>query len=124
MATLTSHHCVQVLSDGQCRRTVLYSLRNCHGRRRARRERPFPGGQPRRHRVPERLYGGGDVINLLDRRLYTFAQVDDLLSLSPSTAQRWIDGYSRQGKDYRPVVRRNSTGIAVATWGEFVSVAS
>jgi hypothetical protein len=62
----------------------------------------------------------GDVINLLDRRLYTFAQVDDLLSLSPSTAQRWIDGYSRQGKDYRPVVRRNSTGIAVATWGEFV----
>src|SRR5215207_3205931 len=66
----------------------------------------------------------GDVINLLDRRLYTFAQVDDLLSLSPSTAQRWIDGYSRQGKDYRPVVRRNSTGIAVATWGEFVSVAS
>ena len=42
----------------------------------------------------------GDVINLLDRRLYTFAQVDDLLSLSPSTAQRWIDGYSRQGKDY------------------------
>lgn len=40
----------------------------------------------------------GDVINLLDRRLYTFAQVDDLLSLSPSTAQRWIDGYSRQGK--------------------------
>ena len=110
---------VQVLSDGQCRRTVLYSLRNCHGRRRARRERPFPGGQPRRHRVPERLHGGGDVINLLDRRLYTFAQVDDLLSLSPSTAQRWIDGYSRQGKDYRPVVGRNSTGIAVATWGKF-----
>ena len=61
----------------------------------------------------------GDVINLLDRPLYTFAQVDDLLSLSPSTAQRWIDGYSRQGKDYRPVVRRNSTGTAVATWGGF-----
>jgi uncharacterized protein (DUF433 family) len=62
----------------------------------------------------------GDVISLLDRRLYSFAQIDDLLGLNAGTAQRWIDGYSRQGKHYRPVVRRRSTGIPVATWGEFV----
>jgi hypothetical protein len=52
--------------------------------------------------------------------VYTFAQIDDLLSLAPSTSRRWIDGYSRQGKTYAPVIRARATGSEVATWGEFV----
>jgi uncharacterized protein (DUF433 family) len=62
----------------------------------------------------------GAVTSLLDRRLYAYAQIDDLLGLRRSTAQRWIDGYSRRGKNYPPVIRREPSGSRVATWGEFV----
>jgi hypothetical protein len=34
-----------------------------------------------------------DVISLLDRPTYAFAQVDRLLGLHGGTARRWIDGY-------------------------------
>ena len=60
------------------------------------------------------------MIELLSRPLYGFGQVDDLLSLKPGTARRWIDGYSRGGKSYPPVVRSMSTGTELVTWGEFV----
>lgn len=60
------------------------------------------------------------VIDLLDRPLYSMAQVDRLLALPSGTARRWIDGYERQGKHYLPVVRLESTGDDVVTWGEFV----
>jgi uncharacterized protein (DUF433 family) len=62
----------------------------------------------------------GTVTNLLDRVVYTFAQVDDLLGLARSTAQRWIDGYRRQGRNYAPVIRLEATGSPLVTWGEFV----
>ncbi len=61
-----------------------------------------------------------DVINLLDRPTYGFNQADTLLRLRPGTARRWIDGYERGGKRYPPVVRQQSTGEDVATWGEFI----
>ena len=66
------------------------------------------------------IYRMGVVANLLDRKVYTYAQIDDLLGLRTSTAQRWIDGYTRQGRTYAPVIREHGTGAAVATWGEFV----
>jgi uncharacterized protein (DUF433 family) len=62
----------------------------------------------------------GTVTNLLDRKVYSYAQIDNLLGLRGSTAQRWIDGYTRQGRTYAPVIRPRSTGAPVATWGEFV----
>jgi uncharacterized protein (DUF433 family) len=62
----------------------------------------------------------GELVNLLDRPTYGFGQVDRVLSLHPGTARRWIDGYSRGGRSYPPVVRQNSTGNEIATWGEFV----
>lgn len=61
-----------------------------------------------------------DVINLLDRPTYGFGQADTLLRLRPGTSRRWIDGYQRAGKRYPPVVREQSTGEQVATWGEFI----
>lgn len=61
-----------------------------------------------------------EVINLLDRPTYGFNQVDRLLRLRSGTARRWIDGYTRGGTTYAPVVREQSTGIDIATWGEFV----
>lgn len=61
-----------------------------------------------------------DVIHLLDRPVYGLTQVDRLLGLHTGTARRWIDGYRRGGKTYPPVIRPESTGEEVATWGEFV----
>ena len=61
-----------------------------------------------------------NVRDLLGRRVYGMAQVDRLLGLSPGTARRWIDGYRRAGRDYPPVVRAESTGDELVTWGEFV----
>lgn len=61
-----------------------------------------------------------NVIDLQDRPVYGFAQVDRILGLKPSTAERWIDGYSRGGKDYPPVIRMERTRDEVVTWGEFI----
>lgn len=62
----------------------------------------------------------GDVHSLLDRPLYGLAQIDRILGLPGGTARRWIDGYRRAGKSYPPVIREQSTGDDIATWGEFV----
>jgi uncharacterized protein (DUF433 family) len=62
----------------------------------------------------------GEVIELLDRPTYGLAQIDSLLGLRGGTARRWIDGYTRSGKPYAPVVREHHTGEEIATWGEFV----
>jgi uncharacterized protein (DUF433 family) len=59
---------------------------------------------------------------LLERRVYGMGQVDRLLGLSAGTARRWIDGYTRAGVSYDPVVREQPTGVDVVTWGEFVEV--
>ena len=59
-------------------------------------------------------------VELLDRPTYALRQVDWLLSLSPGTARRWIDGYERGGRQYPPVVREEPTGDESVTWGEFV----
>jgi uncharacterized protein (DUF433 family) len=60
------------------------------------------------------------VVSLLDRPVYSFAESDRLLRVSPGTSQRWIDGYRRAGVSYPPVVRDESTGSRWVTWGEFV----
>lgn len=57
---------------------------------------------------------------MLDRPVYSYAEADRLLRLSPGTARRWVDGYRRQGVDYLPVVRERSSGSPWVTWGEFV----
>lgn len=62
----------------------------------------------------------GRVLDLLDRPTYGLQQVDRILALRSGTARRWIDGYVRLGKAYPPVVRVESTGDEIVTWGEFV----
>jgi uncharacterized protein (DUF433 family) len=60
------------------------------------------------------------VAELLDRPVYVMHQVDHLLSLPSGTARRWIDGYERSHKHYKPVIREETTGDETVTWGEFV----
>src|SRR4051812_16975578 len=61
-----------------------------------------------------------EVVDLLSRPVYGLGQVDRILGLRGGTARRWIDGYSRSGKQYPPVVRDEPTGDDIVTWGEFV----
>lgn len=73
----------------------------------------------RRCAVP-RLHLMDDAASLLNRPTYGFPEVDSLLSLSPGTARRWIDGYERDGNWYDPVVRVEPLRNEVVVWGEFV----
>lgn len=60
------------------------------------------------------------MVDLLTRQTFGFAQVDHLLGLQSGTSERWIDGYARAGRRHPPVVRQESTGDPLVTWGEFV----
>jgi uncharacterized protein (DUF433 family) len=68
---------------------------------------------------------GGTIVavartSLLDRALYSYADVDRLIGLSPGTARRWIDGYRGRSRVYPPVLRVQRTGSDSVTWGEMV----
>ena len=60
-----------------------------------------------------------EPIDLLARPVYGMSQVDWILRLHPGTASRWIDGYTRGGKEYPPIVRLEKTDDDIVTWGEF-----
>ncbi|MEQ3540944.1 hypothetical protein WHI96_19220 [Pseudonocardia tropica] len=59
-------------------------------------------------------------IELLHRPVYGMSQAARLLNLRADGLRRWIDGYSRAGKTYAPVIRETSTGNDSITWGEFI----
>lgn len=60
--------------------------------------------------------------DLLDRALYSYADVDRFVGLSAGTAHRWLEGYDLRGRRYQPVLRPQATGAATVTWGELVEV--
>lgn len=59
-------------------------------------------------------------VTYLERPVYGFGQVDELLGLKGGTARRWIDGYERRGREYPPIVRERRLDDDIVTWGEFV----
>jgi hypothetical protein len=64
--------------------------------------------------------GAVSGVSVLDRRVYVMPDVDLYLGLPSGTARRWIDGYSRGGRSYPPVIREEPTGDETVAWGEFV----
>jgi uncharacterized protein (DUF433 family) len=58
--------------------------------------------------------------SLLDRVMYTYADADRHLGLHWGTSRRWLNGYSRSGTRYEPVLREEPSGSDAVTWGEFV----
>lgn len=60
------------------------------------------------------------AISLLDRAIYSYADVDRLVGLHSGTARRWMEGYTRGGRFYEPVLREERTGSDAVTWGEMV----
>jgi uncharacterized protein (DUF433 family) len=61
-----------------------------------------------------------NVIDLQDRPVYGFGQVDRILGVKSGTSERWIDGYKRAGRTHPPVIRPERTGDEIVTWGEFI----
>jgi uncharacterized protein (DUF433 family) len=61
-----------------------------------------------------------NVIDLQDRPVYGFGQVDRILGLKAGTSARWVDGYQRDSRTYPPVIRPERTGSEIVTWGEFI----
>jgi uncharacterized protein (DUF433 family) len=73
-----------------------------------------------------RMASAGDMMHamtvssLLDRPMYLYSEVDQLVGLRSGTARRWINGYERGGKEYEPILRRSASDTDWVTWGEFV----
>ncbi len=57
---------------------------------------------------------------ILDREVYAMSEAARLLGVRTARLRSWVDGYSRAGRTYEPVIRLRSTGSDVLTWGEFV----
>jgi uncharacterized protein (DUF433 family) len=62
----------------------------------------------------------GMASSLLDRAIYSYADVDRLVGVRTGTARRWLEGYERAGRFYYPVLRPEPTGGDAVTWGEMV----
>jgi uncharacterized protein (DUF433 family) len=61
-------------------------------------------------------------LSILERPVYGVAEAAGLLGLRPDRARAWLDGYRRGGVQYAPVIREESSGDEVVTWGEFVEL--
>ncbi len=59
-------------------------------------------------------------ITTLDRPLYSYAEAARLLDLPTATLRWWLEGGTRKGVVYAPVIRSSPTGSDTVTWGEFV----
>lgn len=61
-----------------------------------------------------------NTTSLLNRAIYSYADVDRLNGLTPGTGRRWLEGYERGGVFYEPVLRESATEDNLVTWGEMV----
>ncbi|MCW2752361.1 MAG: hypothetical protein JWR83_3471 [Aeromicrobium sp.] len=57
---------------------------------------------------------------MLDREIYAYSDVDRIIGLHHGTARRWLEGYTRRGNTYEPVLRESPTHQDIVTWGEMV----
>jgi uncharacterized protein (DUF433 family) len=57
---------------------------------------------------------------VLDRDLYAEAEAARLLRVPQGTLHYWLEGGTRRGKSYPPIIRPVATGSRTVTWAEFV----
>jgi uncharacterized protein (DUF433 family) len=57
---------------------------------------------------------------VLDREIYSEAEAARLLRVAQSTLHYWLEGGTRRGKRYKPIIREEPKGSRVVTWAEFV----
>lgn len=54
--------------------------------------------------------------------MYGIGQAAALLGMRTDKVHGWLDGYRRNGVNYPPVIREETTGGDTVTWGEFVEL--
>lgn len=59
----------------------------------------------------------------MDRPLYSLTDAGRLLQVPASTLRFWLEGARRGQQVYLPVLRSESKGSSILTWGEFVEAA-
>jgi hypothetical protein len=62
-------------------------------------------------------------VEVLDREMYSEAEAARLLGLHQGTLHCWLDGGTRRGKTYKPVIRTEARHKRTVTWAEFVEAA-
>lgn len=62
------------------------------------------------------------AISILERPVYGVSEAAAILGLRAARARAWLDGYTRHGVVYPPVIRPDATGDDTVTWGEFVEL--
>lgn len=60
--------------------------------------------------------------SLLERPVYGVVEAAGLLGLRSDRTRAWLDGYTRGGVKYPPVIRPERSGEELVTWGEFVEL--
>lgn len=60
------------------------------------------------------------TVATLDSALYALPMAARYLRVAPTTLQYWLEGGTKRGVTYQPVVRPEATGSRDLTWGEFV----
>lgn len=60
------------------------------------------------------------AVHTLERDLYVVSDAARILGLRPQTLRNWLQGYSRNGREYEPVIRASRNTIETVTWGEFI----
>lgn len=60
------------------------------------------------------------TITVLDRELYDIRLAAGVLKMAPTTLEWWLEGGTRRGKRYDPVIRPEPTRSKTVTWGELV----
>jgi hypothetical protein len=81
-----------------------------------------PSGQQQREPVVSSSAELTAVVEatILDREVCAMSEAARLLGVRAARLRSWVDGYSRAGRTYDPVIRLHPTGNDVLTWGEFV----
>lgn len=59
-------------------------------------------------------------VAFLDRKTYSVADAARILRVPQSTLRWWLEGGSKRGRAYPPVIRPSPTGDFTLTWAEFV----
>jgi uncharacterized protein (DUF433 family) len=60
------------------------------------------------------------TVTVLDREMFSEVEAARLLRVPQGTLHYWLEGGTRRGKQYRPIIREEPRGSRTVTWAEFV----
>lgn len=73
--------------------------------------------------MPDARLASMTNLSVRDREMYAEAEAARLLRLDQSTLHYWLEGGTKRGKTYQPVLRLEPRGDRAVTWAEFVEAA-